>query len=137
LPANQDLHRQGPGQTTVQGLLRAQLKKQQAPETKCCFSPFYRDKLGDMRNPPGKEHCPQETLNEIVRDIIRRQIAVCLALWLAVIVPISCEHHVLMTLADDMGVSIRGHDHQIVAGSSRDVMTMEQHSGELPCSFEQ
>jgi hypothetical protein len=81
-----------------------------------------------MRLSPGQvQSCPQETLGDIVRDIIRRQIAICLAVWLAVLVPVSCEHHVVMTLADHIDAPISQHDHGGSRAPNQTLCTPGQH----------
>ena len=92
-----------------------------------------------MRLSPGKvQNYPQETLGDIVRDIIRRQIAICLAVWLAIIVPISCEHHVVMTLADYVDTAVPQHDHQVSAALSQHLMSMSHNATDNSlCSLDQ
>src|SRR4051794_25019710 len=41
---------------------------------------------------------PQESLQQVLLDMLRRQIAVFLVIWLVIAVPISCEHHEIMNV---------------------------------------
>jgi hypothetical protein len=41
-----------------------------------------------------------ESLQSVVLDLVRDQLAVFLTIWLAVVVPISCDHHAIMGLFD-------------------------------------
>jgi hypothetical protein len=41
-----------------------------------------------------------ESLQPVVRELVRRHIAIFLALWITMAIPISCDHHAQMGLLD-------------------------------------
>jgi hypothetical protein len=94
--------------------------------------------LGDMGHSPANEtNHLQESLGAVCRDIVRRQVAVCLAVWLAVTVPVTCDHHLVMTLADSMDSSSPQHDHPAESAMAEHSMDTGHTASESPCSIGQ